>query len=510
MEQNIKKILEDLYALDESLKMHEKSLVNFIEGIIAARPGVKFDENFQTELRNKLMAKIEEIKAAPVQSAGFLSKITYPRLAYIFVGSTVVLAALLIVVADSQMNRQFLSKNKLAYQPIFGQAKIIPTGERAFGALSAQGQLAQDSSARSSAPLGLGEGAPAISADISAPVAPKAFVGTPGLATGMGGGGGTVSSTVMPIWEGSLTYKYVYKGEPLKINDDKLSVYRRIKGTDAASSLASYLSGINLGFVDIAAFSNAQVQSFSLVEDKDFGYALFVDAKEGTVNISENSKWAYGQDIQPLSPEKMLDDRTLISMANDFLKKYKINADLYGQPEVEKSPQLFYAMIKSQGPEAYVPEVMTVTFPLKVDGKEVLDSAGNKTGLRVSISIRFNQVTGLWSLSSQNYESSMYEAVQDGDAIVKLAELGGSNYYPYDGAEKTIEVEIGTPKLSLITMYNYRDGQSEELLVPAYVFPIIKAPEGNPYFQTNIVVPAVKEMLGGVGGGGDLPVRILK
>ena len=101
-------------------------------------------------------------------------------------------------------------------------------------------------------------------------------------------------------------------------------------------------------------------------------------------------------------------------------------------------------------------------------------------------------------ITSQNYISSNYEIENSSEKIIAIAEKGGLRQtFKYPEATKTIDIELGTPTLGLIKYYQYnRDKmESSELLVPAYIFPITDIPEETYFYQENIVVPLVKEII---------------
>ena len=72
-QEQLKKILEDLYAVDENLRHYEKELVQIICDIVELKPEVKFDENFRLQLRAQLMERAVQLaQEKSVQPAGSL------------------------------------------------------------------------------------------------------------------------------------------------------------------------------------------------------------------------------------------------------------------------------------------------------------------------------------------------------------------------------------------------------------------------------------------------------
>lgn len=59
MTDEYKKILEDLYQLDPSLKDHEADLLKLVAEFVKSKPEIKIDENFVSDLHQQLMAKFD-------------------------------------------------------------------------------------------------------------------------------------------------------------------------------------------------------------------------------------------------------------------------------------------------------------------------------------------------------------------------------------------------------------------------------------------------------------------
>ena len=152
-------------------------------------------------------------------------------------------------------------------------------------------------------------------------------------------------------------------------------------------------------------------------------------------------------------------------------------------------------MAKQNGETAYLPESISVIYPMKIDGKSVADSGGNKYGLRVNANLRYKQVDGLWGLTSQNYESSDYETETNVDRILKIAAKGGMNQVGNPDAANVPEIELGTPETGLAIYYQYNNGANTELYVPALIFPVTKIPENTYFYGSRVIVPLTKELL---------------
>lgn len=499
MEDINKTILQDIYEIDNSLRVHEKELKNIIAKLIASRPDAMLDEEFRKKLRVQIIEKITLSQEDSTISNPLKINFNFMKKAYYILGGAAVGAlAILPVVYIMGNGTGSIAPKSQGTLSVFEQ-KIARVSDGAFGSLSFQGQAGQRT-ASEVAPQGLGGGGGGVAQ----------------YNTGVAADGSAKSA--MPINPGEwVSFKYVYKGDPLMLTGEKLEVLKRIKGSNNSAGIADSLKGMNFGIANLSALSNAQVQSFNIFEDKEFGYMIDVNIPEGAVNISQNwMKWPQAQcadekcyERNRLKIEDMIADDEAIQIANAFVQKYSIALSSYGKPEVMNEWRLNYA--KATGPEKenyYIPENITVLYPLVIDGKIVYDDFGNKIGLNVNVDVRNKKASGIWNLTSQNYQGSLYDTVSNSDEIMKVVENGGmyGNYDP--SAPKIQEVEVGTPTLSYLRVYDYNNGLSDELLVPAYYFPILKGLENYDYFYRKaIVVPLVPEMLNTYNGGG--PIRIL-
>ena len=80
-----------------------------------------------------------------------------------------------------------------------------------------------------------------------------------------------------------------------------------------------------------------------------------------------------------------------------------------------------------------------------------------------------------------------------------FAKDGGlSKNYVYPNATKTINVELGTPELALVEIWQVSPedkSDAKEIFVPSLIFPIIEMPDWPYIYKTSIVVPLVGEIL---------------
>ncbi len=330
-----------------------------------------------------------------------------------------------------------------------------------------------------------------------------------------------VDSKMIAPW---YNVKYVYKGEALNLEEGQTDVYRRLKGGSAsANALASLVSNIDLGGINISSFSNLSASSLSLQEDKDKGLSINFDFLEDTVNIYENwQRWrimeretcaddACWQKFR-LSMDDVPADAELIAMADAFISNHQIDLKHYGKAVVDNTWRQNYSPTVNAN-DFYVPEYATVVYPLLVGDEPVRDSSGNLSGLRVTINLLQKAASGINNLTLYRYEASAYPLENDSARIIKLAENGGWNRNYYSSEENVQEVELGTPTKTFVQLWRYTDNRNDELLVPALIFPVINIPEGAYYGQRSVIVPLVQELLGDLeqgqnGGGGIMPMAV--
>ncbi|MDD5109741.1 MAG: hypothetical protein PHI63_00820 [Patescibacteria group bacterium] len=502
MEQKIQKILRDLYKIDGTLRQHDGELHEIVARLIASRPDAVLDQRFHDALRQTiaqaLRARSSPAVASTRQTNYFL---TYMKKAlYALIPASVgALAVLLAVVYGGKM--KILSPTAPgAASPVFEQHQsIIARGNEAFGKLVASNSVSQAEQSGTSVgkAVGLGGGgsAPmAVSADSgkrSSMVAP-----VPGFA---------------PEW---TAYHYVYQGDPLMLADDTVEVLRRTKGAGNGAAVAAVLQGMNFGVADLKSFTSLQVQSFSLREDKEYGYTVDVNIPEGTVGIGQNyERWPYPKcsdeacyQNSRLKESDMLSDTAAIQIADTFVREHNLAQSDYGTPEIVDDWRVLYAQTTVKT-DFYFPEAVNVLYPLTVNGKPVYDDSGRKVGMNITVDVRFKRVSGAYNIATQTYESSSYAAEKNADAILKILGQGGQ-YAGYDAqAPKIVDVTVGAPQTAYLKMWQYNEKGSNELLVPALVFPIAKSPE--PYFwRKAVVIPLASELLQQTNSGG--PIRTLE
>lgn len=515
MNPEIQTILKDLYQYDPGLKQYEEQVTKTISYLLIVKPDILFDEAFAKRLRAELLAKaslMEKPKTFnfiyPVRPLLFIKRLlgiesnknmpdsqTKPimsngvnKLTYVISG---LMAVALIVFGVNYYKQPRIQTGEIS---LFDAGEnITKLGNNAFGELALN-----DNGARPQSGGGGGFGAGGDGFSESAALNSKVTV----PAMGIGGGGGGGVDMIVPPYYG---YNYAYTGEDFSIDQDQMAVYRRTKAPLNSGSLNSLLSSLNFGLFDLGSFGPIKADSLTLTEDKDFGHMFYVNFTEGTISINENwQKWQTPDRLcrdeacyqsYRFSLNDIPEDSELIKIANQFLKEHNISTANYGEPIVINYWEEEYQRAADKT-SVYIPDVVSVIYPGLIDGQEVYDESGNKTGLNVAINVRVNKVSGVYELRANSYEASKYNVETDTEALIEQAKKGGFNNWFFTESADAKTVELGTPQIALVKYYNYKNGQSEELYIPSLIFPITSMPEGEPYFwQKNVVIPLVKGLI---------------
>lgn len=475
MEEKIDQILNDIYMADKSLREHDQELRQMIEKVIKSRPKAELDDNFVQELRQELMEKARELKAEPAPSKAFV--FTFPKFAYALGGAALVLVVMI----------PFLTGRDEGGRVVFNKG-IQQAGSRAFGELSSAGIY--ESEAQSPEGLGAGGGGQMTQS--------KEMDGSPSS--------GTDSARIMPR---RVNYEFVYSGDEFTLPEGDLKVYKRVKNEAGAKDLAGQLTSVNTDLMDLDNLENTAVRNLDLVEDKEFGHALNFNLQENVISINKYyEKWpnpfkqCQGDsdcyERNRLKPSDVPSNKRITSLAADFLSSYGINMSYYGRGEVQDSWRRSYELSKDKD-NVYIPDEISVVYPLILDSRTVYSQSGDKNGLSVNVDIRSNRVAGANPIMAYNFQSSAYPAVDDKEKLMQLLKDGGTQpYYEHEDPTETVTVELGTPELALFKYFarNSGDNTAQELFVPGYIFPVENVSDESSYFfRKAIVVPAVKDLV---------------
>lgn len=538
MKNEIAKILNDLYGFDPKLKEREKELVILIEELVSSKPDTKFNKQFEKELLARLSRDFtdgsgaipEDVPAREPKPAFFNFNFMTANKTYIAAG-----ALAIFIVALGGLTLSF-EKNKISV-PVFGKKTIV----MAANINRVAGNAFDLKGLQNNSGPGLGGGNDAgvrqeMATTKSASGDGDAVAPANPVAAGMGGGGSAPVADKMLCQDNGAggcivppytRYEYVYKGEDITLPEGQMAMYKKIKGFGRDISASDIFNNFSFENVDMGKFGSAKIDNISFNEDREYGFSVYVNFTEGNISFNQNwAKWPHPEsDCRDekcyqsfrLKESDMLPNNELIAIADQFLTEYNIALNGYGAGEVLEDWKRWFEQAPDKA-NYYFPETISVVYPLILEGKPVLDEGGNKYGINVSVNVREKKASGVWNLASQNYDASMYDILTDQKEILEMAKYGGGSYSPYpimrEGGEvnaQVKEIELGTPEIGLVRMYVYKDNQSDELMVPSLVFPIIKNDAQN-MWQRNIIVPLVKEIIdlrknnGGYGG----PITIME
>ncbi|MBT4121824.1 hypothetical protein HOE31_02635 [bacterium] len=474
MDKEIKNILNDLYKIDKSFKKHESELIKTINELINNKPKIIINKDFREELKSKLIKQAKKLNKTKIKKLN-LNFMKLRNYYYVF-GSFAII--ILIVISSVYYSNQ---TSNLA----FG-LNIESVSENAFGSI--ENNLSANETVDRQA-LGIGAGGGGGYATASSEMATKSD---------------TAVSMIAPDYMNN--FQYIYEGDEITISENEMAVLKKSKNINNLN-LSSIINNFNFETVNLNKFSDAKVQNISFAQEKDFGYQVYLNFLEGQVSLNQNySTWPQNNEHgcigdvctieiqQRTSISDVPENQALINIANDFLNEYDIDTSLYGEPEVDNRWKIYYEQSKDKA-SYYIPEVINVLYPLKINNQIVYNEGGNKEGLNLAIHIKYKKVYSLHNLTSQNYQSSMYKTETDINKILDIARRGGRNVYTYQNNQKVIEVKIGTPTLSYVKIWQYNNNQNDELLVPAFIFPILEKPAVNYFYKDNIIVPLISDML---------------
>jgi hypothetical protein len=499
MNQQLRAIIDELYALDPSLRAQEKELIPILEKLLARKPKAVPDEAFVQRLRVMLRDKA----ASPQPSPSFFSFLSMYKLNYAVTG------AVLGAIVTGPIVYSLVSSGGMTSIPVNsdGQAlfsySVEETNERAFGDLSA---AQQSMNMGSMGGMGGGGG---VTNGLSAEEVVDREMDMSARPQSGGGGGDAAISDKMMIYPVDVTeYTFVVDGKMPTLTDTKVDVLKRQKGM-SSPGIGSVLSSFNTGLVDLSTFENTKTDSINFYEDKQFGYMFYLNFREGSLAINQNwTEWPHPEascrdeacfNRFRLNINDVPSDDVLISIAQDFADEHGFDLSNYGTPEVDNNWRGQYEIMADKS-QFYIPDTARVVFPQIIDGKNVYDEGGGKAGISFGISIREKRVADAWGIMDQKFLKSAYGAVTDSAMITDYLKRQGEvqrQWMPEGTTVKTATVTLGTPEMGYMKTYSYNDTQatSEELLVPALIFPVTSVSDGSMYYRSSVTVPLTKEMI---------------
>ncbi|MFA5318670.1 MAG: hypothetical protein WC323_04365, partial [Patescibacteria group bacterium] len=285
---------------------------------------------------------------------------TMKKLSYAGAGVAVIILAVIIWWGG------FLSpdETKFAFAP-----NIRGVGKNAFGSLS-------NTQAQNGEALGKGVGSSI------EPVALEDYAAGDAKIRSQSGGGGGVSSESVIIGMPnpySVNYKFIYQGDELSQDKSTVPVLKRVKGDEAAKSLAQQTNNLNFGSLNLSSFSNLKLQNINFIEDRDYGYMISINPQEGMISIYQNwQTWPQPGDqcsgnqecyekLQ-IRKEDVPSDEILIKVADKFIKERGIDISYCGSPEVDQNWKQYNS--------EYIGDTVSVVYPLLINEERVYEESG--------------------------------------------------------------------------------------------------------------------------------------
>lgn len=449
MESIVKDLLEELYIVEPNLKKQEKKLENIVSLMIQNIPKSEMNNEFKKELKQEILMKIH------------WKKNKYYTL-YFPILSSLWLCGVLLFVWINLSNSLLIGGNAISFAPHIERAS-----ENAFG-----------TNIKTTPP----------SAGWAMEYAPNPWM------------------RMMAVWkiaadsmmvENPVIYTYWYTGK-LTIPSGKLTVYKRNSIGFEAVDTSKFIQNLRINGLNTKALENAGIANINISEDREFGYNIGIDFTQGTVNFNQNYvKWPQSkcdtngcETPRKLTKDDIPTDETMVSLTDEFIRKYNIDGSLYGNPVVNSEWRTDYMRQQEEGTEVYIPEVYTVTYPIKIDNKFIYEEFGGYKGMIFTIDIRNKKISNVTGLEKYNLISSEYPTI-DESKIQTMIQSGGRNITTTSPNQESTKLNLSDPDLAYVRIYGeWKDGVSNDFLVPAYVFKVLDKPK-DIYISDSIIVPLV-------------------
>jgi len=491
MNQSIRSILDELYALEPTLRAQEQELIPLLEKMMKAKPNVEPDPAFVQRLQMLLK---ERAAAAPTRTSPF-SFLTMPNFNYAITG------AVLGAVITGPIVYAIIASGGLAPVPVMKDGDNEPlfsysveeTSDQAFGNLG-------------SPALSVTSGRGQAGGGGSVPTPMAAESSNEAVAT-------DAAQKMMAPDIGLLPYEiteynFTIDGDIPELTAQEVDILKRQKGI-SSPGIGSVLGSFDTGLIDMNTFDNAKVDSINFYQDTQFGYMFSINFREGSLSINANwEKWPHPE--QNCSDEACYNryrldindipsDDALIAIANDFMSDHNVDLSRYGQPEVNNLWRRDYANTPNKS-EFYVPDAANVVYPLLIEGQPVYDEGGTKAGISVGVNVREKRVSDAWGIMDQKFIKSAYPAVTDKAQIIAFLDTFGDmqkQWMPEGAKVKTVNITLGAPTIGYTRMYVYDEdkGMGDELIVPALIFPVKNVPAGDFFYRDTVTVPLAQELL---------------
>ncbi len=446
----IDKLVKELIQEDKSFEWKEKELKAIIEKMIELKPDVKVDKDFYNSLKSEIYKKIDN------NEASIFDKITMFKYSFAIVSSFVFITVIWFVfyptdvkkenkdIAQIDMNTQITKVDKKS----FWNLNNIWTLESTKPWVWWDTMIQSDSMRENSQEIiwlwwWITKDQP--------------------------------SNTSM-IHNPAFSYKYVGK----KINiPESMMVYKQQEDENFIKDTSNILKHFSISNIDISKFEKLQVTSLTLQEDIENGYKININPKRWEIRLMPWDNWDF-EHSRNFSIEDIPDDNTIITKAQNFLKKYWINVDGYENMQINKEWKKHYESSEDKE-NFYIPRNIQVILPIMIENFKVYNLWWNVEWLNISYDIKKNKVSSFGPLSKLNLIASNYPTNQDVNKIVKNYRKEGNNILKLDNA-----------RLVYVKMYKYENNQSNIYYVPA-ILSNVQENKNIDYHPENIIIPIIED-----------------
>lgn len=511
MENNIQKILNELYEIDSSLREKESELTKIIQTMLNLKPDINIDESFKTNLRNIISEKITSKK---LEEYNKKSKTNYFHIfAYLF--WTVWLLAFSFVMLN---NYDFENKTEnIAYEMnkwkvLTFQNTITPSKAWNFWNLKDVWNNQRwmwwwwvaNSFSTESVWL-KSENSEVSEKKVSQWVLEDSKVSSLSVSEPASISSDQITSrsdlSIMPVDPIYVpeVYRYSFSWELNLDIPQVMPIYKKEISKINSSSFVDVIKNINFSWLSFWDFQNLWVSSIALNEDRDYWYSVSLDFDNASLNIYKNwAKWPQ-VDYWANSPDMIIDENEMLKIASDFLKNYKIDISGYWKPQVEES---YANILRDYRSSKIMPEYMwsvaSVIYPLIVDWNEIQEEYWPASWIRIEIDLKEKRVANISGLNIANYVKSDYTIENKLENILKVAWVWWrygfyQNEVPQNENTKYVDIKLKNPKIIYVNTYSYKNNVQEQFLIPTVSFEIEKEWLPEFFYVERVNVPLLKD-----------------
>lgn len=485
MENDIEKILQELYQIDENLKQKETELIKIIDTMLSIKPNIKIDENFKYSLKEKIQEKITSEKLQNFQKAQ--KNNLWNIFTYIF-WTLWVAAFWFFIFKETFAPHTMIQDNTLSSvsQNLLSFESNITENKGGFWNLKT---VWVDSLAKWWSVEKMSLQTPNTVTDLAendTKILGENMIGDAMI--------WKMIAPIDPDWVPEV-YRYTYSWELNLEIPAQMPVYKKITWKNISTQVANYFKNIDFNGIKLGNFSEIWVSNVSLNENKEYGYSLNIDFENGSFSLYKNwAKWPQ-RDWTTNSKQNFVSEEEVLQIAWDFIQKYKIDLGKYGNPEVEKK---YLSVLRSYESSKIAPDYInnttSVVYPLLIDKNKIVEEYGQISWVRLEIDLIEKKVTSLNGLHINNYEKSAYNIETSKENILKIANVWWRFWLENEIPEnaKYIDILLKNPTLQYISTYKYENFSQEQFLIPAVVFEIEQKEDIN-YYGEYISVPLLKD-----------------